>query len=240
MPARLRRTVFLIAAEALRQHEAVENPLVARALGIAVLLLAARAGAQPSGIISGVVLDATTQAPLSGALITARGPALLGEQIAVSDDAGAFEITMLPPGAYALAVEHDGFLPFSPEGVAVKGRRVKVRLLLMPEPRPAPRPPVPVAVEFDQSTMSGLAMISGPEPEYTQEAIERGVQGQMTVRCVVAHDGSVRGCRVLKGLPFMNASVVDALERRRYLPATLQGKPLDVFYTFNLRLALPQ
>jgi TonB family protein len=95
-------------------------------------------------------------------------------------------------------------------------------------------------VEFDQSTMSGLAMISGPEPEYTQEAIERGVQGQMTVRCVVAHDGSVRNCRVLKGLPFMNASVVDALERRRYHPATVQGKAVDVFYTFNLRLALPQ
>jgi TonB family protein len=230
----------LIAAEALRQHEAVEKPLIGRVLGIVVLLLAARAGAQPSGIISGVVLDATTKTPLSGALITARSPALLGEQIAVSDEAGAFEMTMLLPGTYALAVEHDGFLPFSPEGVVVKGRRIKVRLLLMPEPRPAPPPPAPVAVEFDQSTMDGLAIISGPEPEYTQEAIERGVQGQMTIRCVVAHDGSVRGCRVLKGLPFMNASVVDALERRRYHPATLQGKPVDVFYTFNLRLALPQ
>jgi TonB family protein len=235
----------LIAAEAVRQHEAVENPLIARpgaarVLGIAVLVLAARAGAQPSGIISGVVLDATTQAPLSGALVTARGPALLGEQIAVTDEAGAFEMTMLPPGAYALAVEHDGFLPFSTEGVVVKGRRIKVRLLLMPEPRPPPPPPAPVAVDFDEATMSGLAMISGPEPEYTQEAVERGVQGQMTVRCVVAHDGSVRNCRVLKGLPFMNASVVDALERRRYQPATVQGKPVDVFYTFKLRLALPQ
>jgi len=235
----------LIAAEGVRQHEAVENPLTAchgaaRALSIAVLVLAARAGAQPSGSISGVVLDATTQAPLSGALITARGAALLGEQIAVTDEAGAFEMTMFPPGAYALAVEHDGFLPFSAEGVVVKGRRIKVRLLLMPEPRPAPPPPAPVAVDFDEATMSGLSIISGPEPEYTQEAVERGVQGQMTVRCVVAHDGSVRNCRVLKGLPFMNASVVDALERRRYQPATVQGKPVDVFYTFKLRLALPQ
>ncbi|MFL5312442.1 MAG: TonB family protein, partial [Myxococcales bacterium] len=187
-----------------------------------------------------VVLDAITQAPLPGALITARGPALMGEQSAVTDDAGAFEMTMLPPGTYALAVQHEGFLPFSPEGVVVKGRRIKVQLLLMPEPRAEPPAPPPVAVEFDDARMSGLAMISGPEPEYTQEAVERGVQGQMTVRCVVAHDGSVRNCRVLKGLPFMNASVVEALERRRYQPATLQGKPVDVYYTFNLRLALPQ
>src|SRR5205085_4949704 len=107
IPARSRRTVFLIAAEAVRQHEPVENPLTARhgairVLGIAALVLAAGAGAQPSGSISGVVLDATTQAPLSGALIAARGPALLGEQTAVTDEAGAFEMTMLPAGTYAL------------------------------------------------------------------------------------------------------------------------------------------
>jgi len=238
----------LIAADAVLQHEAVGNPLTesrrgrraARALGIAFLALAVGAGAQPSGIISGVVLDATTQAPLAGALITARSPALMGEQIAVTDDAGAFEMTMLPPGTYALAVQHDGFLPFAPEGLVVRGRRIKVRLQLMPEPRPAPPPPAPVAVEFDEATMVGPAMISGPEPEFTQEAVQRGVQGQMTVRCVIAHDGSVRNCRVLKGLPFMNASVVDALESRRYHPATTHGKPVDVYYTFNLRLALPQ
>src|SRR5207237_879610 len=118
------RTVFLIAAETVRQHEDVRrsrsaarpHPRAARVLSIAVLVLAAPAGAQPSGIISGLVLDATTQAPLAGAVITARGPALMGEQTAVTDDAGAFEITMLPPGTYALAVHHDGFLPFSPEG----------------------------------------------------------------------------------------------------------------------------
>ncbi|SRR6266571_1377046 len=74
--------------------EARRGRRAARALGIAILVLAARAGAQPSGIISGVVLDATTQAPLAGALITARSPALMGEQIAVTDDAGAFEMTL--------------------------------------------------------------------------------------------------------------------------------------------------
>src|SRR3954447_21489629 len=47
--ARWRRTVYLIAAEAVRQHEGVENPPAARVLSIAVLLLAGRAGAQPSG-----------------------------------------------------------------------------------------------------------------------------------------------------------------------------------------------
>jgi TonB family protein len=212
----------------------------ARALCAAILLLSAHARAQPGGIISGIAVDATDQAPVAGAVITARSPALLGEQSAVTNQAGAFEMTMLPPGTYSLSVKREGFLPFSAEGVAVRGRRVKVHLQILPEPRPPPPPAAPVAVEFDEATMVGPAVVYAPELEYTQEAIERGVQGQMSIRCVITHDGSVRNCRVLKGLPLMNSSVVDALERRRYNPATAQGKPVDVYYTFNVRLTLPR
>jgi hypothetical protein len=45
---------------------------------------------------------------------------------------------------------------------------------------------------------------------------------------------------VLKGLPFMSKAVLEALEQRRYRPAMSRGKPVDVYYTFNVRLALPQ
>ena len=37
----------------------------------------------------------------------------------------------------------------------------------------------------------------------------------------------------------MNGAVVGALERRKYQPALAQGKPVDVYYTFNIRLKLP-
>jgi protein TonB len=82
-------------------------------------------------------------------------------------------------------------------------------------------------------------MVSGPAPEYTPEAIERGVEGSMQVRCVVTTEGNVRGCKVMKGLPFMNSAVITALEKRKYRPAVAQGKAVDVFYTFILRLKLP-
>ena len=61
----------------------------------------------------------------------------------------------------------------------------------------------------------------------------------MQVRCVVTVAGDVRGCKVVKGLAFMNSAVVEALQRRKYKPALSQGKPVDVFYTFNIRLKLP-
>jgi TonB family protein len=214
---------------------------VAGSVAIALLLFATRAAAQPAGIISGVVVDATSRAPLSGAVVIARSPVLLGEQSAVTDETGAFEMTMLSPGTYALAVQHEGFLLFQPQGLVVHDHRVRVRLQLMPEAQPveeAAAPPSPV--EFDEATMTKPAMISGPEPEYTQEAIERRVQGQMTVKCVIGADGGVHACHVLKGLPFMSKAVLEAIEQRHYRPATARGKPVDVYYTFNVRLMLPQ
>jgi TonB family protein len=212
--------------------------VLARAAAL-VFLLTFGAAAQPAGIISGIVVDATTRAPLSDAVVTARSPALLGEQTAVTDESGLFEMTMLSPGTYALSLQHSGYAPFAPEGIVVRDRRVRVRVRLVREGGSVDSASASI-VEFDEATMTRPALISGPEPEYTQEAIERAVHGPMTVKCVVGADGTVRKCRVLKGLPFMNDAVVDALSQRRYKPATARGRPVDVYYTFNLRLTLPQ
>jgi protein TonB len=62
----------------------------------------------------------------------------------------------------------------------------------------------------------------------------------MLVECIVSVDGAVRDCRVLRGLPFMDRAVVENLERRRYRPARLGGRPLDVAYTFTIRLKIPR
>jgi protein TonB len=80
--------------------------------------------------------------------------------------------------------------------------------------------------------------LSGPTPAYTQKAIEREVEGVMEVRCVVGTDGRVRECQVLRSLPFMDRAVIEALEQRRYVPATLGGENVDVYYRFRLPFRL--
>lgn len=95
-----------------------------------------------------------------------------------------------------------------------------------------------VRMEFDER-MSQPEKIGGPDPVYTDKAIEREVQGTMVVRCVVTTEGKVFGCRVLKSLPFMDRAVIDALEKRRYKPATLGGRAVEVNYNFKITLRLP-
>jgi protein TonB len=96
------------------------------------------------------------------------------------------------------------------------------------------------AVEFNPATMTAPVFISGPNPEYTRKALDHGVEGVMTLRCLVTRDGEVRQCDVRKSLPFMDRAVISALERRRYKPATLKGVTMTVYYTFSLKLVLPR
>ncbi len=189
-----------------------------------------------AGELAGKVVDAATLTPIPDAVVVARSPALPGEQAAVTDATGAFEMTFLPAGVYSLAVKCDGCVPFSPEGVVLKSGRTRVRIAVVPVPS---RESIQAAaVELDES-MTPPAMISGPAPEYTPEAVDRGVQGNMEVRCVITAEGHVRACRVVKGLPLMNGPVIQALEKRVYKPAMARGKAVEVYYTFNLRLKLP-
>ena len=207
-----------------------------RAVLAFTLALSTSAFAQSAmGSVAGVVVDAVTQAPLAEVRVTARSAALVGEQSAITDRDGLFEMTFLPAGSYALTVRRDGYYPFTAEGLSLKGKKVHVRLAIVAAQA---APAADAAVEFNES-MTAPAMLSGPAPEYTADALERRVEGAMQIRCVVTSEGEVRGCKVLKGLPFMNAAVIEALERRKYKPALVKGKPVAVYYTFNLRLKLP-
>jgi len=94
-------------------------------------------------------------------------------------------------------------------------------------------------VEFND-TMTPPQVLSGPNPEYTAQALEHEVEGLMIVKCVVTTQGAVHDCRVLKSLPFMDKSVIEALTHRRYSPALLHGQPIEVDYTFKIKLSLPQ
>lgn len=75
---------------------------------LTLLLTAAAATAQTTGSIFGRVTD-TDGGALPGVLVEARSPALQGSRSAVTDEAGQYRLTLLPPGVYSVNYNLEGF-----------------------------------------------------------------------------------------------------------------------------------
>jgi periplasmic protein TonB len=94
------------------------------------------------------------------------------------------------------------------------------------------------AVPFGEG-MARPSPIGADEIQYTREAREAHVSGVMIVKCVITLEGTLTNCRVIKSVPLMDKPVLDALARHRGTPATFQGRPVSVDYTFTIRLKMP-
>ena len=97
----------------------------------------------------------------------------------------------------------------------------------------------PVASEpvpFEPSGMTRPQRVAGRDPQLTPEARAERVRGTALVRCVVLRDGGVKGCKLLNGLPYMEQELLEAVSSWRVTPVTAQGRPLDVEYTFVVRI----
>ncbi len=95
-------------------------------------------------------------------------------------------------------------------------------------------------VPFVSGNMTPPRLLSGDSLQYTREALAAHVEGLLIARCVITREGDVENCRILKGLPHMNAAVISSLETRRYTPVTYDGRPISVIYNFHVKLDLPR
>ncbi|MCZ6508691.1 MAG: energy transducer TonB [Acidobacteria bacterium] len=106
----------------------------------------------------------------------------------------------------------------------------------IPDGPPPIEPEGPIRVGGD---VTRPVKISGPNPQYTEIARKARIQGVVIVEAIIGKDGSVRNVRILKPLPMgLDQAAVDAVSKWKFKPATLNGKPVDVYYnlTVNFRL----
>jgi TonB family protein len=67
-----------------------------------------------------------------------------------------------------------------------------------------------------------------PEPNYTEQARNRGVEGTVVLRAVFASDGTIRHILILAGLPEgLTERAVNAARRIKFEPATVNGVPVS-------------
>jgi protein TonB len=78
-----------------------------------------------------------------------------------------------------------------------------------------------------------------PPPQYTEIARKARIQGVVIVQAIIDKQGVVRDVKVLKPLPMgLDKAAVEAVERWKFKPATLNGKPVDVYYNLTVNFTL--
>lgn len=82
--------------------------------------------------------------------------------------------------------------------------------------------------------------IHAPQPPYTASARGAGVQGIVILEALIDHNGDVQEVKVLKGLPFgLEKSAIKTVKKWKFEPATLDGKPVAVYYNLSIKFTLP-
>ncbi|HWO25489.1 MAG TPA: TonB-dependent receptor [Kofleriaceae bacterium] len=94
----------------------------ALALGAGSLIDTSEVSAQASstvGSLRGVLKDKATGETAVGATVVATSPSLVGEQVVITDENGAYFISSLPPGVYTLTIYYND-KPFSRGNVLIQ------------------------------------------------------------------------------------------------------------------------
>jgi len=89
--------------------------------------------AQSSSVFVGTVRDALSKQPVSEVIVIATAPEKLGEEIVLTDNTGSYRISQLPPGAYQLRFEKEGYRSFEREGVLLDSNKtLRVNIEMAP------------------------------------------------------------------------------------------------------------
>jgi periplasmic protein TonB len=84
-----------------------------------------------------------------------------------------------------------------------------------------------VRERVSEGVMTG-ALIHRVEPVYPQIALAMGLSGIVSLRAVIATDGTVQRLEVLSGHPILARAAVEAVSQWRYRPTLLNGKAVEV------------
>src|SRR5436190_19018806 len=136
----------------------------------------------------------------------------------------------VPDGSYSLVVHRDGYEDAFIDDIEVANGVARLPPVTLKRAGPGTKATVYRAPR----------KLSGPNPQYTEEALRHHVEGLFVTKCHVPLSGKLVDCRVLKHLPLMDSSILYALQHRRYEPAVVDGVPTETDYVFKVEIRLPR
>ena len=86
---------------------------------------------------------------------------------------------------------------------------------------------------------SGVKIIAKPRPEYTAEARDRQVEGEVQLEILFAASGDIDVLRVVQGLGYgLDENAIEAARKIRFEPARRDGEPVNLVATVHIRFQL--
>ena len=77
------------------------------------------------------------------------------------------------------------------------------------------------------------------EPEYPEEALRSRIEGTVKIHLNIAANGSVSSMKLLSGSPKLAPAAMEAAKYWQYLPALLNGQPVETGQDIEIDFRLP-
>uniref|UniRef100_UPI0025B8EA69 energy transducer TonB n=1 Tax=Luteitalea sp. TaxID=2004800 RepID=UPI0025B8EA69 len=104
-----------------------------------------------------------------------------------------------------------------------------------PPPAPPPPPTQPVRVGGNIAPPKKTRDV---KPVYPQIAQSARVSGVVIIEATIGPSGKVQNARVLRSIPLLDQSALDAVKQWEYTPTLLNGVPVPVIMTVTVNFTL--
>ncbi len=81
-------------------------------------------------------------------------------------------------------------------------------------------------------------MVHMVQPEYPSQAKRAYMQGTVILHAIIGTDGSVHELQIVRGQCWLAKAAVKAVQKWRYTPTLLEGKPVKVDTTISVMFNL--
>ena len=107
----------------------------------------------------------------------------------------------------------------------------------VPEAPPPPPPPPPAPVRVGGNIQPPKKVKDVP-PTYPPIAQSARVQGVVILEATIGPDGRVQDVKVLRSIPLLDASAIEAVKQWVYTPTMLNNVPVPVIMTVTVNFTL--
>ncbi len=106
-------------------------------------------------------------------------------------------------------------------------------------PDAPPAPPQQVGPIIVSGEVRKPEKLHAPQPNYTEIARRARIQGIVIVQAIIDRNGEVTHVKILKGLPMgLSEETIKTIKQWKFKPATLRGKPVDVYFNLTVNFKL--